>query len=146
METYYPAEAEDLIAASRTARLLAWAVDLILFLVLAAVISRFEQLQIFEVGSSFMVYAYALTLLTAVAALYVQVYLLVVFGQTIGKRAMGIRVITPEGFVPNLGRMVFRRLLPMATLLLLAEVVERLFCPRWCGANSRADSCRKDRC
>ena len=131
MDPHTAAESEDLVAASRLSRLLALALDLGLAAALGAGIHRFYQLQTFEFGSHAMVAAYVLILMAAGAMLFAQVYLLVVFGQTIGKWALGIRLITPEGFVPTLWRILGRRLLPILALILVAHGVLQV---RYAGA------------
>jgi uncharacterized RDD family membrane protein YckC len=59
----------------------------------------------------------------ALAVLITQIVLLVRHGQTIGKRALGIRMITSDGEIPGIWRVFFLRWLPLAVVGAVVEMV-----------------------
>ncbi len=58
--------------------------------------------------------------------LVAQIVLLVKNGQTIGKKALGIRMITSEGEIPSIWRVFFLRWLPFAVAATVVELVFKI--------------------
>lgn len=68
--------------------------------------------------------------ITSLAVLVTHIVLLVTRGQTIGKKVLGIRMITSTGDTPSIWRVFFLRWLPFA---IAAAVVELVFKVRGLG-------------
>jgi uncharacterized RDD family membrane protein YckC len=62
-------------------------------------------------------------LVVSLALLITQIVLLVRHGQTIGKKVLGIRMITSEGEIPSIWRVFFLRWLPFAVVSTVVELV-----------------------
>jgi uncharacterized RDD family membrane protein YckC len=62
----------------------------------------------------------------ALAVMVTQIVLLVRNGQTIGKKALGIRMITSAGEIPSLWRVFFLRWLPFLVVAGVVELVVEL--------------------
>jgi uncharacterized RDD family membrane protein YckC len=62
-------------------------------------------------------------LVISLALLITQIVLLVRHGQTIGKKVLGIRMITSEGEIPSIWRVFFLRWLPIAVVSTVVELV-----------------------
>ncbi|NWJ42395.1 MAG: RDD family protein [Geothrix sp.] len=65
----------------------------------------------------------ALSLLFLLVLLITQIVLLVKHGQTVGKRALGIRMITSDGEIPSIWRVFFLRWLPFAVVATVVQLV-----------------------
>ncbi len=59
----------------------------------------------------------------SLAVLITQIVLLVRRGQTIGKKVLGIRMITSDGDIPSIWRVFFLRWLPFAVVAVVLELV-----------------------
>jgi len=68
---------------------------------------------------------------TTLAVLITQIVLLARHGQTIGKKVLGIRMITSDGDIPSIWRVFFLRWLPFAVV---GAVVQMVFKVRGSGS------------
>ena len=62
----------------------------------------------------------------SLAVLVTQIVLLVKHGQTIGKKVLGIRMITSDGDIPSIWRVFFLRWLPFAVAASVVQVVAKV--------------------
>ncbi len=130
MDPHPPQETYDVEAASRLSRLGAFLVDALVALApLAALVALIPMALLSgRMGSLllFLLLAGGISL----AVLITHMVLLVRNGQTIGKKVLGIRMITSSGDIPSLWRVFFLRWLPFA---LAATAVELVFRRRGLG-------------
>ncbi len=123
MDLYQPQPTYEVEAATRLSRLGAVLVDLLVgfaplgamvFLVPVALVSRSAGMILGFIG---------LAGLIAVAVLITHIVLLVKYGQTIGKKVLGIRMITSAGDIPSIWRVFFLRWLPFVVVSVVIELV-----------------------
>jgi len=121
MDAYNAPETYDVEAASRLSRLGAALLDgLVSFAPLGALVVMLPLALLGgRLGS--MLAILLLAALVALAVLITQIVLVVRFGQTIGKKALGIRMITSDGEIPSIWRVFFLRWLPFAAVAALVQ-------------------------
>ena len=110
-------------AATRLSRLGAALLDALVGFAPVGVIALLLPMALLSRGSGALLVIIALAGVAALAVLVTQIVLLVRHGQTIGKRALGIRMITSDGSTPNIWRVFFLRWLPFAVVGAVVEVV-----------------------
>lgn len=119
MDTYQ--DTYEVEAATRASRLGAVLVDgLVGFAPLGAILLMLPMLML-RGGTSALLILLALAALVALAVLITQIVLVARHGQTIGKKVLGIRMITSAGDIPSVWRVFFLRWLPF---VVAAGVVE----------------------
>ncbi len=116
MEPYPHQETYEVEAASRLSRLGAVLIDgLVGFAPLGAIAVLLPPALLSgQVGSLLIVLVVAGVV--ALAVLVTQIVLVATRGQTIGKKALGIRMITSDGDIPSVWRVFFLRWLPFAVV------------------------------
>jgi len=120
----------DVEAATRLSRLGAAVVDGLALAVPGVALAILVPLALVSGGLGSMLIILGVATLVLLGLLATQIVLLVKYGQTIGKRAFGIRMITSTGETPSLWRVFFLRWLPFAVV---AGVIELVFKVRGLG-------------
>ena len=121
-----PSQSQDTYeveAATRLSRLGAAVVDGLAFAVPGVALAVLVPLAMVSGGVGSMMIVLALALLILLGLLIAQIVLLVKHGQTLGKRALRIRMITSSGETPSIWRVFFLRWLPFMVLAAVIEVV-----------------------
>ncbi len=123
MDPHQPQDTFEVEAATRLSRLGAALVDVIVgFAPLGAIALLVPgALLTGRIGSLMIVILVAGAI--SVAVLITQIVLLVKHGQTIGKKALGIRMITSDGEIPSIWRVFFLRWLPFAVVATVVQMV-----------------------
>ncbi len=130
MNPYQPQDTYDVEAASRLSRLGAVLVDgLVGFAPVGAILLMLPMLML-RGGTSALLILLGIAALTALAVLITQIVLVARRGQTIGKKVLGIRMITSGGDIPSIWRVFFLRWLPF---VVVAAGVDYLFKLRGIG-------------
>ena len=123
MDPYPPQDTYDVEAATRLSRLGAALVDgRVAFAPLGALILM-VPMALMSGGTGSLLLFLGLATLIAVAVLVTQIVLLVRNGQTIGKKVLGIRMITSAGEIPSIWRVFFLRWLPFVVVAGVVELV-----------------------
>ncbi len=123
MEPYPAQETHEVEAATRLSRLGAALVDALLsFAPLGAILVLLPMVLVTRSMGSLLV-VIVLAVGASLAVLITQIVLLVRHGQTIGKKVLGIRMITSEGDTPSIWRVFFLRWLPFAVVGAVVEYV-----------------------
>jgi uncharacterized RDD family membrane protein YckC len=110
-------------AATRLSRLGAALVDTLVCLAPLGVIAILLPMALVARSGSLVVGLAALAGLILLAILAAQILLLATHGQTIGKKALGIQMITSNGERPALWRLFFLRWLPFVVTAVVVELV-----------------------
>ena len=123
MDPYPTHDTYEVEAATRLSRLGAALIDLLVGFAPLGVILVLAPgaLLTGRMGSMLVVFVAAGAV--SVAVLITQIILLVRNGQTIGKKALGIRMITSDGEIPKLWRVFFLRWLPFAVVATVVQLV-----------------------
>ena len=130
MEPIESQDTNEVEAASRLSRLGAALVDaLVGFAPLGALVLLVPMAMLGGGAGMILLFA-GLAVLISVAVLITQLVLLVRNGQTIGKKVLGIRMITSEGEIPSVWRVFLLRWLPFA---ITAGTIELIFKVRGLG-------------
>ena len=130
MEPIESQDTNEVEAASRLSRLGAALVDaLVGFAPLGALVLLVPMAMLGGGAGMILLFA-GLAVLISVAVLITQLVLLVRNGQTIGKKVLGIRMITSEGEIPSVWRVFLLRWLPFA---ITAGTIELIFKIRGLG-------------
>ncbi len=130
MDPIQSQDTNEVEAASRLSRLGAFLVDaLVGFAPLGALVLLVPMAMLGGGAGMILLFA-GLAVLISVAVLITQIVLLVRNGQTIGKKVLGIRMITSEGEIPSVWRVFLLRWLPFA---ITAGTIELIFKVRGLG-------------
>jgi uncharacterized RDD family membrane protein YckC len=124
MNPSQPQDTYDVEAATRLSRLGATVVDGLAFAVPAVAMAILVPLAMVSGGVGSMMIVLVLALVILLGLLVAQIVLLVKHGQTLGKRALRIRMITSSGETPSIWRVFFLRWLPF---VVVAGVIELVF-------------------
>ncbi len=123
MDPYPTQDTNEVEAATRLSRLGAKVVDAVVGFAPLGAVAIFvpSAIRVGSLGSLviFVILAGVITL----ALLITQIVLLVQNGQTIGKKVLGIRMITSDGDTPSIWRIFFLRWLPFAVVAVVLELV-----------------------
>jgi uncharacterized RDD family membrane protein YckC len=126
MDPYQPQDTYEVEAATRLSRLGAVLVDgLVGFAPVGAILLMLPMLML-RGGTSALLILLALAALVAVAVLITQIVLVARRGQTIGKKVLGIRMITSDGDIPSIWRVFFLRWLPFVVVAAVLEYMLKL--------------------
>jgi uncharacterized RDD family membrane protein YckC len=126
MDPYQPQDTYEVEAATRLSRLGAVLVDgLVGFAPVGAILLMLPMLMLRGVTSALLILL-ALAALMAVAVLITQIVLVARRGQTIGKKVLGIRMITSDGDIPSIWRVFFLRWLPFVAVAAVLEYMLKL--------------------
>lgn len=126
MDPNQPQDTYEVEAATRLSRLGAVLVDgLVGFAPVGAILLMLPMLML-RGGTSALLILLALAALTAVAVLITQIVLVARRGQTIGKKVLGIRMITSDGDIPSIWRVFFLRWLPFVVVAAVLEYMLKL--------------------
>lgn len=113
-------------AATRLSRLGAFLLDSLLGLApLGAILLMLPSL-LLGGGACSLFILLSLAVLVALAELITQIVLVVRHGQTIGKKVLGIRMITSDGDIPSVWRVIFIRWLPFVVAAAVLDYVFKL--------------------
>jgi len=123
MDPFQPQDTYEVEAATRLSRLGAALIDALLgFAPLAAIaILLPPALLSGHLGSLLFVILAAGAV--ALAVLITQIVLVATRGQTLGKKILGIRMITSDGGIPSMWRVFFLRWLPFAVVSTVVQMV-----------------------
>jgi uncharacterized RDD family membrane protein YckC len=130
MEPYPAQNAHEVEAATRLSRLGAALVDALLGLAPLGAIAILAPAVLLAGRVGLILVALLVAGLVSLTVLIVQIILLAKHGQTIGKKLLGIRMITSTGETPSIWRVFFLRWLPFAVA---SAVVQLVFKVRWSG-------------
>ena len=130
MDPYPPQETYEVEAASRLSRLGATLVDALVGLAPLAALVVLIPMALLSGRMGSLLLFLLLAGGIGLTVLITHMVLLVRNGQTIGKKVLGIRMITSSGEIPSLWRVFFLRWLPFA---IAATVVELVFKRRGLG-------------
>jgi uncharacterized RDD family membrane protein YckC len=126
MNPYQPQDTYEVEAATRLSRLWAVLVDgLVGFAPLGAILLMLPML-LLKGGTSTLLILLGLAALVAVVVLITQIVLVARHGQTIGKKVLGIRMITSAGDIPSVWRVFFLRWLPFVVAAAVLDYVFKL--------------------
>jgi uncharacterized RDD family membrane protein YckC len=123
MDPYQTQETYEVEAATRLSRLGAALLDGLVFAIPGIGLAILVPVALVGGKLASMLAIFGLTLLVLLALLITQIVLLVKHGQTIGKKALGIRMITSDGEIPSLWRVFFLRWLPFAVVAAVVQMV-----------------------
>jgi len=130
MDPYQAQNSYEVEAATRLSRLGAALLDgLVAFAPLGAV-AVLVPMALISGGAGAMLALVLVAGFVSLAVIVTQIVLLVKYGQTIGKKALGIRMIISSGETPSIWRVFFLRWLPF---MVVAGVVELVFKVRGVG-------------
>jgi uncharacterized RDD family membrane protein YckC len=121
MDPYLHEDTHEVEAATRLSRLGAFLVDALLAFAPLGALVVLVPLALLSGGAKTLLVFVVMAGLVSLAVLITQIVLLVRNGQTIGKKVLGIRMITTAGDTPSIWRVFFLRWLPFAVT---AGVVE----------------------
>ena len=126
MDPYQSQNTYEVEAASRLSRLGAVLVDgLVGFAPVGAILLMLPMLML-RGGTSALLMLLGIAALTALAVLITQIVLVARHGQTIGKKVLGIRMITSDGDIPSIWRVFFLRWLPFVVVAGVLDYVLKL--------------------
>jgi uncharacterized RDD family membrane protein YckC len=126
MAPFQSQETYEVEAATRLSRLGAVLVDgLVGFAPVGAILLMLPLLML-RGGTSALLSLLALAALAAVVVLITQIVLVARRGQTIGKRVVGIRMITSGGDIPSVWRVFFLRWLPFVVAAVVLDYALKL--------------------
>ncbi len=126
MDPYQSQDTYEVEAATRISRLGAVLVDgLVGFAPLGAILLLLPLL-LLKGGTSTLLILLAVAALVAVAVLITQIVLVARRGQTIGKKVLGIRMITSAGDIPSVWRVFFLRWLPFVVVAAVVEYMVKV--------------------
>ena len=131
MDPYPAPETFEVEAASRLSRLGAALVDALVGLAPVGAIVLLLPMVLLSGRMGSLVILIILAGVTTLAVLITQIVLLARHGQTIGKKVLGIRMITSDGDIPSIWRVFFLRWLPFAVV---GAVVQMVFKVRGSGS------------
>lgn len=114
----------DVEAATRLSRLGAAVVDGLALAVPGVALAILVPMALVSGGLGSMLIILGVATLLLLGLAVTQIVLLVKHGQTLGKRALGIRMITSTGETPSIWRVFFLRWLPF---VVVASVIELVF-------------------
>jgi len=123
MDHYQTQDTYEVEAATRLSRLGATVVDGLVLALPAIALAILVPMALMGGRVASMLVILALSLLFLLALLITQIVLLVKYGQTLGKRALGIRMITSDGEIPSIWRVFFLRWLPFAVVATVVQMV-----------------------
>ena len=123
MDPYQTQETYEVEAATRLSRLGAALLDGLVFAIPGIGLAILVPMALVGGKLASMLAIFGLTLLVLLGLLITQIVLLVKHGQTIGKKALGIRMITSEGETPSIWRVFLLRWLPFAVTALTVELI-----------------------
>jgi len=130
MDPHQTQDTYEVEAATRLSRLGAAVVDGLMLAPPAIALAVLVPMALMGGRVASMLVILGLALLFLLALLITQIVLLVKHGQTIGKKALGIRMITSEGETPSIWRVFFLRWLPF---VVTAATIELIFKVRGLG-------------
>ena len=130
MDPHQTQDTYEVEAATRLSRLGAALVDGLVFAIPGVGLALLVPMALLGGRVAFLMVALGLALLTLLGLLITQIVLLVKNGQTIGKKALGIRMITSDGEIPSLWRVFLLRWLPF---VVTAATIELIFKVRGLG-------------
>jgi uncharacterized RDD family membrane protein YckC len=116
-------ETYDVEAATRLSRLGAALVDGLVFAIPAGGLAILVPMAMMGGGVASMMAILGVTLLLLLGLLVTQIVLLATRGQTIGKKLLGIRMITSTGETPSVWRVFFLRWLPFVVVAAIIDLV-----------------------
>lgn len=126
MDPYQPQDTYEVEAATRLSRLGAVLVDgLVGFAPVGAILLMLPMLML-RGGTSALLILLGLSALVVVVVLITQIVLVARHGQTIGKKVLGIRMITSSGDIPSIWRVFFLRWLPFVVVAGVLEYMLKL--------------------
>jgi uncharacterized RDD family membrane protein YckC len=126
MDPYQPQDTYEVEAATRLSRLGAVLVDgLVGFAPVGAILLMLPMLML-RGGTSALLILLGIAALVAVAVLITQIVLVARHGQTIGKKVLGIRMITSAGDIPSVWRVFFLRWLPFVVVAAVVEYMVKV--------------------
>ncbi|MFN7959328.1 MAG: RDD family protein [Holophagaceae bacterium] len=123
MDPYQTQETYDVEAATRLSRLGAALLDGLVFAIPGIGLAILVPMALVGGKLASMMVILGAALLVLLGLLITQIVLLVKHGQTIGKKALGIRMITSDGEIPSLWRVFFLRWLPFAVVATIVQMV-----------------------
>ena len=131
MDPFPTQDTYEVEAASRLSRLGAKVVDAVAGLAPFGAVAIFIPSAMRSGGLGSLLVFIILACVISLGVLIAQIVLLVQHGQTIGKKAFGIRMITSGGDIPSIWRVFFLRWLPFAVV---GAVVQMVFQVRGSGS------------
>jgi uncharacterized RDD family membrane protein YckC len=131
MDPYQTQDHFEVEAATRLSRLGAVLVDLLVGFAPLGAMALLVPMALISGGATSIFAFAALAVLIALAVLVVQIVLVATNGQTIGKKVLGIKMITSAGETPSVWRVFFLRWLPF---VVTATVVDMVFKVRGIGS------------
>ena len=126
MDPYQAQNTPEVEAATRLSRLGAALVDLLVAFAPLGCMVFLVPMLLLSGGSGAPLVFIVGTGVIALAVVVTQIVLLVRNGQTIGKKALGIRMITSAGEIPSLWRVFFLRWLPFLVAAVVVELVVKV--------------------
>jgi uncharacterized RDD family membrane protein YckC len=126
MDPHPAQDTYDVEAASRLSRLGATFIDGLVGLAPLAALFLMVPMVMLSGGAGTMLVFLALAGLIAIVVVVTQIVLLAKHGQTIGKKVLGIRMITSDGDIPSVWRVFFRRWLPFVAVAAALDLVLKL--------------------
>lgn len=123
MDPYQTQETYEVEAATRLSRLGAALLDGLVFAIPGIGLAILVPMALVGGKLASMMVILGAALLVLLGLLITQIVLLVKHGQTIGKKALGIRMITSDGEIPSLWRVFFLRWLPFAVVATIVQMV-----------------------
>jgi uncharacterized RDD family membrane protein YckC len=123
MDPYFSQDTYEVESASRLSRLGAKVVDAVVGFAPLGAVAIFIPSAMRTGGFGPLMLFIVLAGVITVALLITQIVLLVQNGQTIGKKVLGIRMITSDGDTPSIWRVIFLRWLPFAVVAVVLEMM-----------------------
>lgn len=123
MDSHQPQDTYEVEAATRLSRLGAALIDGLILALPGIALAVLVPMALVTRSLGSLMVAVPLAGLFLLGVLVAQIVLLVKNGQTIGKKALGIRMITSEGETPSIWRVFLLRWLPFAVTALTVELI-----------------------
>jgi len=123
MDPYPAQDTYDVEAASRLSRLGAALVDAFVGFAPLGAIALLLPMALLSGSMGSLVVLVLAAVGVALAVLITQIVLVARRGQTIGKKVLGIRMITSDGDIPSVWRVFFLRWLPFVVVAVVLELV-----------------------
>jgi uncharacterized RDD family membrane protein YckC len=126
MDLYQPQDTYEVEAATRLSRLGAVLVDYLVGFAPLGAIFLMLPILLLRGGTSALLILLGLAVLVGLAVLITQIVLVARHGQTIGKKVLGIRMITSDGDIPSVWRVFFLRWLPFVVLAGIVDYMVKM--------------------
>jgi uncharacterized RDD family membrane protein YckC len=114
MNPYQPQDTYEVEAATRLSRFAAALIDGLVMALPGIALAILVPMALVTRNTTALVGLLGLAALLGLTVLVAQVMLIAAHGQTLGKKALGIRMITSSGEIPSVWRVFFLRWLPFA--------------------------------